>query len=173
MEIFGENKKRSSYLKNARAIFLHGTVAHIYERQSAGDSEWWKTRLLSSPPFSRFFKIGAITKKVLEISYESYGSEFPNSFYKKSRCDPRPRFFEWEPNQTTVRLEWWKNKKRGKYSPKSRSPPPPRSPRPPRPPVKSQSNHPQRLYEPKWDYCRLKGLPTVQAGSAKKGAFFF
>ena len=64
------------------------------EGLGAKSAAYDSTRLLSSPPFSRFFKIGAITKKVLEISYESYGSEFPNSFYKKSRCDPRPRFFE-------------------------------------------------------------------------------
>ena len=90
MEIWGY-----IFSRGVTTFFLDTVVAHIYERQSAVDSEWRKTRLISSPPFSRFFlKIGAITKKVLEISYESYGSEFPNSFYKKSRCDPRPRFFE-------------------------------------------------------------------------------
>ena len=145
-------------------------MGHIYDRQSAGESEWWKSRMLSSPPFYRFLEIGSRNTKVLEISYNNPGSDFSESLKKKVDAIRVCVFLSESPIK--LRLEWWKNKKRGKYSPKSRSPPPPRSPRPPRPPVKSQSNHPQRLYEPKWDYCRLKGLPTVARNRTPNGIWY-
>ena len=144
-----------------------GTVAHIYERQSAGDSEWWKTRLLSSPPFTRFFKIGAITKKVLEISYESYGSEFPNSFYKKSRCDPRPRFFEWEPNQT----ETWvvKKQKKGKIFPQISVSPPPALAAPTAPPSQIPVKSPPTAIWAEMRLLSVKGVAHRNVKIASKG----
>ena len=98
---------------------------HIYERQSAGDSEWWKTRT-----------------KVLEISYNNPVRKFRITYLKKSKPN-------WD-------LSGEKTKKGENITPNLGLPPPPHAP-PSQIPVKSLPT----LYEPKWDYCRIQGWPTV------------